>query len=175
MKNVSEASWLRLRRVRVTKKAFTQSLNFRTHNLQRFSSGFPPSGAPGEACHEYTGHLRQRDNHGKPKDIKRRRAKALLLFMILVELERHLRTETKDVVVVLLVPIDLHEVQAELDIGIVDALQEKMFSLLGLSDDEIDEKFGFIAEAFKYGAPPLLRSEERRVGKECRSRWSPYH
>src|SRR5258708_10855694 len=25
--------------------------------------------------------------------------------------------------------------------------------------------------------PPLsrLRSEERRVGKECRSRWSPYH
>src|SRR3989441_12886637 len=21
----------------------------------------------------------------------------------------------------------------------------------------------------------LLRSEERRVGKECRSRWSPYH
>src|SRR2546430_14772809 len=22
---------------------------------------------------------------------------------------------------------------------------------------------------------PLLRSEERRVGKECRSRWSPYH
>src|SRR5260221_10310829 len=25
------------------------------------------------------------------------------------------------------------------------------------------------------GAPPHLRSEERRVGKECRSRWSPYH
>src|SRR5256885_14666982 len=23
--------------------------------------------------------------------------------------------------------------------------------------------------------PLLLRSEERRVGKECRSRWSPYH
>src|ERR1035441_5415959 len=23
--------------------------------------------------------------------------------------------------------------------------------------------------------PPLWRSEERRVGKECRSRWSPYH
>ena len=28
------------------------------------------------------------------------------------------------------------------------------------------------------GGTPLLkadRSEERRVGKECRSRWSPYH
>ena len=23
--------------------------------------------------------------------------------------------------------------------------------------------------------PEQLRSEERRVGKECRSRWSPYH
>ena len=23
--------------------------------------------------------------------------------------------------------------------------------------------------------PDQLRSEERRVGKECRSRWSPYH
>ena len=23
--------------------------------------------------------------------------------------------------------------------------------------------------------PDVRRSEERRVGKECRSRWSPYH
>ena len=23
--------------------------------------------------------------------------------------------------------------------------------------------------------PTFMRSEERRVGKECRSRWSPYH
>ena len=23
--------------------------------------------------------------------------------------------------------------------------------------------------------PQMARSEERRVGKECRSRWSPYH
>ena len=30
----------------------------------------------------------------------------------------------------------------------------------------------------KAGSEPVLilcRSEERRVGKECRSRWSPYH
>src|SRR6266542_4929704 len=25
------------------------------------------------------------------------------------------------------------------------------------------------------GPEPVSRSEERRVGKECRSRWSPYH
>ena len=27
----------------------------------------------------------------------------------------------------------------------------------------------------EYKAKPVQRSEERRVGKECRSRWSPYH
>ena len=27
----------------------------------------------------------------------------------------------------------------------------------------------------RYQLEPLTRSEERRVGKECRSRWSPYH
>ena len=26
-----------------------------------------------------------------------------------------------------------------------------------------------------YPGIPHVRSEERRVGKECRSRWSPYH
>lgn len=33
-------------------------------------------------------------------------------------------------------------------------LQEKMFKALGFSDDERDEQFGFLIEAFKYGAPP---------------------
>src|SRR3712207_8665337 len=27
----------------------------------------------------------------------------------------------------------------------------------------------------RYGREAASRSEERRVGKECRSRWSPYH
>ena len=29
--------------------------------------------------------------------------------------------------------------------------------------------------SFIYGEEIIIRSEERRVGKECRSRWSPYH
>ena len=33
-----------------------------------------------------------------------------------------------------------------------------------------------VAKAFEaHGIRRAERSEERRVGKECRSRWSPYH
>ena len=33
-------------------------------------------------------------------------------------------------------------------------LQQKMFQALGLTDEEIEAKFGFLVEAYKYGAPP---------------------
>ena len=33
-------------------------------------------------------------------------------------------------------------------------LQSHMFKALGLSDEDIEAKFGFLVEAFKYGAPP---------------------
>ena len=35
----------------------------------------------------------------------------------------------------------------------------------------VKDSFGNIYEK----SPEDMRSEERRVGKECRSRWSPYH
>ena len=41
------------------------------------------------------------------------------------------------------------------------------------------QAFSKLATAFGQAFPDWtqrqLRSEERRVGKECRSRWSPYH
>ena len=57
------------------------------------------------------------------------------------------------------------------------------------SDEQIDKKikelYDFakqknydiekILTEHKNGSEPISRSEERRVGKECRSRWSPYH
>ena len=49
------------------------------------------------------------------------------------------------------------------DIG--QALRQFLFALLGL---------GIVYNDFDGGRFPH-RSGERRVGKECRSRWSPYH
>ena len=46
----------------------------------------------------------------------------------------------------------------------------------GLSATQTDKSFfQFTSMAYGYRAAFKTRSEERRVGKECRSRWSPYH
>ena len=51
--------------------------------------------------------------------------------------------------------------------------------VITLHRDELDSEVTERIEAYRPGAlsPSLIltRSEERRVGKECRSRWSPYH
>ncbi|MEX0904957.1 MAG: aspartate--tRNA ligase [Balneolaceae bacterium] len=33
-------------------------------------------------------------------------------------------------------------------------MQQKMFNILGIGEEEAEEKFGFLLDAFKYGAPP---------------------
>ena len=40
---------------------------------------------------------------------------------------------------------------------------------------KIAEEAGAVAVMALERVPSDIRSEERRVGKECRSRWSPYH
>ena len=47
-----------------------------------------------------------------------------------------------------------------------------MTALIGPHNDDDAGETGLPASQ---ADPTLLRSEERRVGKECRSRWSPYH
>ena len=46
-----------------------------------------------------------------------------------------------------------------------------------ISENKTEREFAraAIALAEQAGYVSLTRSEERRVGKECRSRWSPYH
>ena len=43
-----------------------------------------------------------------------------------------------------------------------------------LTDDR-EKLADTLAELVCLGVHDVARSEERRVGKECRSRWSPYH
>ena len=47
---------------------------------------------------------------------------------------------------------------------------------MGIEGIEIEDKIPLSDEDKKKMFIDILpRSEERRVGKECRSRWSPYH
>ena len=62
----------------------------------------------------------------------------------------------------------------------IDALIEKAQGdgMLGMAFTDHGNMFGikeFYNKVQKKNSKHLLRSEERRVGKECRSRWSPYH
>ena len=49
----------------------------------------------------------------------------------------------------------------------VRALHNDLYSIT------TDGWIGYVTE--RDGEYIFVRSEERRVGKECRSRWSPYH
>ena len=73
------------------------------------------------------------------------------------------------------------------------ALQKKFgYNTMMISQDEIRRNILWVKDGVDTKALPLMielmkygyehcdvvileRSEERRVGKECRSRWSPYH
>jgi len=43
--------------------------------------------------------------------------------------------------------------------------------ILGCRKTKLKDEFSILEGKWKW----VSRSEERRVGKECRSRWSPYH
>src|SRR5438093_4252478 len=57
---------------------------------------------------------------------------------------------------------------SDLDGGIVP------FNFFYTSNISIDRQL-LLQYPFDTTFPSAARSEERRVGKECRSRWSPYH
>ena len=57
-------------------------------------------------------------------------------------------------------------------------MKEPFISVL-ISEEKLNERIAQLGEQiskdYEGKEVKLIRSEERRVGKECRSRWSPYH
>ena len=87
---------------------------------------------------------------GRPRDD--------LLLMVLVEVDEIIAvTRYTDQQTLVLLGMLLRISQGRL---VYDIELDMVSSELEIGADEVDK---------------LLRSEERRVGKECRSRWSPYH
>ena len=62
-------------------------------------------------------------------------------------------------------------------IAVIGVLLVPTFVLGAVSDvHSLDAIRAAVTLAFMAAGPGMApRSEERRVGKECRSRWSPYH
>src|SRR3989454_7214297 len=54
-------------------------------------------------------------------------------------------------------------------------LMEKISMRFKVMANLVTYQAGTPQDGTAVGGPELERSEERRVGKECRSRWSPYH
>src|ERR1043165_3978023 len=52
------------------------------------------------------------------------------------------------------------------------AAHQALLQFAGVGDGACDAAEWAVVQ--RRGSDPRLRSEERRVGKECRSRWSPY-
>ena len=71
---------------------------------------------------------------------------------------------------------ELERIKTDLKTRVIDALIEK--NPLEVPDSMVRRQTDFMLENLKNrlkGQNMTIRSEERRVGKECRSRWSPYH
>ena len=71
------------------------------------------------------------------------------------------------------------DILKHLDLNSVDGTQlnlDALYQVVPSAFTEVrDDKTGEISRKVNFEVLRRLRSEERRVGKECRSRWSPYH
>ena len=59
--------------------------------------------------------------------------------------------------------------------SLMDVTQERLSTGKKVNSALDNPSSFYTAQSLTNRANDLSRSEERRVGKECRSRWSPYH
>src|SRR3989454_1334434 len=72
--------------------------------------------------------------------------------------------------------VTIYEDRGELQIS-AEYIEPKGAGSLQVAFEQLKAKLEAegLFDSSRKKAIPVLRSEERRVGKECRSRWSPYH
>ena len=68
--------------------------------------------------------------------------------------------------------LDNQELQQQIRDEAIKILRRDAKKYLPPLLEELAGAHGFAYQRVRFS---LTRSEERRVGKECRSRWSPYH
>src|SRR5258708_34382259 len=67
------------------------------------------------------------------------------------------------------------ELVAQVHQAVGHVLTQPRDEVESLLKKQLGKRNGDVASVANEFAAQSLRSEERRVGKECRSRWSPYH
>ena len=65
--------------------------------------------------------------------------------------------------------------KAKINVDRIHKIENKVHHDMIAFLSSITEKVGNHGKFLHKGMTSSDRSEERRVGKECRSRWSPYH
>src|SRR2546430_10082980 len=97
----------------------------------------------------------------------------LYLFIFFFQAEDGIRDLTVTGVQTCALPISCHarDFQREHDADVA----ERNFRSHARKSRALGESGAGYTQVFVDDGHLLLRSEERRVGKECRSRWSPYH
>ena len=68
-----------------------------------------------------------------------------------------------------------NEKYEEIKNTVIDTFEQYNVKYIPISGFEIATKMGLKIIPYSSLNEKQRRSEERRVGKECRSRWSPYH
>ena len=73
--------------------------------------------------------------------------------------------------------LSLYRSTTDISVAMTSLVETKKGHISGndLSEKTLKEEAAKVVALSRSSEKDLTRSEERRVGKECRSRWSPYH
>src|SRR2546430_7813219 len=103
-------------------------------------------------------------------------SEGLICYFFFFQAEDGIRDLTVTGVQTCALPISLAGMKAPVNVvGVIPTCENMPGGRAVKPGDIVTTLSGQTVEILNTDAEGRLRSEERRVGKECRSRWSPYH